>query len=541
MQKNNNFLNLERLAAEEISVTTNSKLKYPSGQEAVDVCAAIEEMRDTMQINWTAEEKDLRRMKQVIENGRHMDRLQLGEYCKKLATRQSDMASGRLGSVFFAQLGRIKAQAGDIGWQDLKKDVEHIQELLSAHPQWNQEIWRKFLPRLQAHQETYFKTELGREFVRVLEQKAGTGKTAQKSQCLHEVALQREKEELEQVAAWLMSDADDGKDVQRKTTRLISGWFGNKAEKLAVPILAGLFVCFMGVWLCGEAGRRQSEWQARLMRAETGQAQAEEKDRAKNISQADGQTRAGKYYLLTAAQEGKAKKAQINRGQGAQAEADFAGAATLTKTKVSGGQSQRKQALPPDILPQYAQMAEEYPQLFGWLKIPDTEIDLPVMRPADDREFYLHHDFTGAPSAEGALFADGDSRSYPRDDNIVIYGHNMKNGHMFGALKQYLDKVFFDAHREVLFDSVYETGRYEVVAVLKTRILNENEDGFRYYQFYNYTDKKGLRELCQFVEGNQVYETGVTLRKKDRILMLSTCEYSQENGRLVIVARLKQG
>ncbi len=496
-----------------------------------------------MQMNWTAEEKALRYMKQVIENGRHMDHLQLGEYCKKLAIRQSDLASRRLGSVFLAQLGQVAAQSGDIGWQDLKKDIEHIQELLSAHPQWDQEIWRKFLPRLQAHQETYFKTELGREFVRVLEQKVGTGKTAHKSQCLHVAALEsgrNEKEQLEQVAAWLMSDADD-RDAQCKTVHPFSGWFRKKAEKLAIPVLAGLFVCFMGIWLCGEAGRRQSEWQARQMRAETGQAQAAEKDRAKNISQADGETGAGNYYLPAAAREGKAKKAQINKGQSAQDEADFAGAATLAKTKVSGGQSQRKQAQPPDILPQYAQMADEYPQLFGWLKIPDTEIDLPVMRPGDDREFYLHHDFTGAPSAEGALFADGDSRSYPRDDNIVIYGHNMKNGHMFGALKQYLDKGFFDAHREIWFDSVYETGRYEAVAVLKTRILNENEDGFRYYQFYNYTDKKGLRELCQFVEDNQVFETGVTLRKKDRILMLSTCEYSQENGRLVIVARLKQG
>lgn len=93
--------------------------------------------------------------------------------------------------------------------------------------------------------------------------------------------------------------------------------------------------------------------------------------------------------------------------------------------------------------------------------------------------FYLHHDFKGAESTEGSLFVDTKSNIYPQDSNTVIYGHNMKNGHMFGTLQLYLDADYFQAHKKIYFDTLYEAGEYEAVAVLKTRLLNENEQGFR--------------------------------------------------------------
>ena len=121
--------------------------------------------------------------------------------------------------------------------------------------------------------------------------------------------------------------------------------------------------------------------------------------------------------------------------------------------------------------------------------------------------------------------------------NIVIYGHNMKNGHIFGTLNMYGVPDFFQEHQEIHFDTIYETGIYEAVAVLKTRIRDENEQGFRYYQFFRYENETEFQECADFVENNQLFETSDTLRYGDQILMLSTCEYSQENGRLVVVAR----
>lgn len=156
---------------------------------------------------------------------------------------------------------------------------------------------------------------------------------------------------------------------------------------------------------------------------------------------------------------------------------------------------------------------------------------------SNDPEFYLHHDITGAESAEGALFVDTCSSIYPQDGNTVIYGHNMKNGHIFGTLKMYGAADFFQEHQEIHFDTIYETGIYEAVAVLKTRIRNENEQGFRYYQFFQYNNEAEFQECADFVEKNQLFETSGALQYGDQILMLSTCEYSQENGRLVVVAR----
>lgn len=105
----------------------------------------------------------------------------------------------------------------------------------------------------------------------------------------------------------------------------------------------------------------------------------------------------------------------------------------------------------PDILPQYKEISKKYPELYGWLEIPDMEVDMPVMQSKENKEFYLHHDFTGTESAEGALFVDQQNTDYPQDNNTVIYGHNMKNGHMFGRLKMYSDEEFFLSHKEIKF------------------------------------------------------------------------------------------
>lgn len=129
------------------------------------------------------------------------------------------------------------------------------------------------------------------------------------------------------------------------------------------------------------------------------------------------------------------------------------------------------------------------------------------------------------------IFSSSES-DYSEFSEALLLGDNM-----FGTLKMYHDKDFFQAHRKIQFDTLYETGLYEAVAVLKTRILNENEEGFRYYQFFNYQNEREFQKCLEFIEKNQMFGTDSTLEYGDHILMLSTCEYSQENGRLVIVAR----
>lgn len=216
------------------------------------------------------------------------------------------------------------------------------------------------------------------------------------------------------------------------------------------------------------------------------------------------------------------------------------------KEKKSNGQMDRQPdtgnheaAKLPEVLSQYRQFAQNYPDVYGWLKIPGTEIDQPVMRCKEDTTdyFYLHHNYRGQQTAAGSLFVDSKSTIYPQDQNTVIYGHNMQNGHNFGILTNYEDPQYYKDHKTVLFDTLYETGTYEVVAVAKTRVLYQDETGFRYYYLFNYNDNDTFQKCREFIEKNKLYDTGLTLEKTDQTIMLSTCEYSIENGRLVVIAR----
>ena len=302
---------------------------------------------------------------------------------------------------------------------------------------------------------------------------------------------------------------DDVRNLKEGTEKKKTGSFPKLFRQAALVASACLSVCFMAVWLRGQVKSNLDRWNVQQMKVS-----ASEKEEAFKEEKSEMKTHAADHMVV------------------------FPDADVSMKDR-------EKQDAPsaeswPEKLPQYQEMSDKYPELYGWLQIPETQIDMPVMRPEEDREFYLHHDFTGAESSEGALFVDQESSSYPQDDNIVIYGHNMKNGHVFGMLNMYSDMDFYQAHREIYFDTLYETGVYEVVAVLRTRILNENEAGFRYYQFFNYQNEGEFQKCLEFVEQNRIFETGGTLQFGDHVLMLSTCEYSQENGRLVIVARKKE-
>ena len=89
----------------------------------------------------------------------------------------------------------------------------------------------------------------------------------------------------------------------------------------------------------------------------------------------------------------------------------------------------------------------------------------------------------------------------------------------------------------ITFDTVYETGQYQIVAVVKTHVKEKDESGFRYYWFRNYKNRKEFQNLLDFVEENRVYDTGEHLTYGDTTIMLSTCEYTVNNGRLVVIAK----
>ena len=120
-------------------------------------------------------------------------------------------------------------------------------------------------------------------------------------------------------------------------------------------------------------------------------------------------------------------------------------------------------------------------------------------------------------------------------DNLVIYGHHIKGGKMFGALENYKSKSFYEEHKTIQFDTLTEQAEYEIVAVFKT--VAYSSEGFRYYDFVDAEDEKAFDEYVSKCKELALYDTGVTAEYGDRLITLSTCEYSAQNGRLVVVAK----
>ncbi len=466
-----------------------------------------------MALDWTAEEKTLLNMEKIIAAVWRMNSQQLHTYCSRMQKKQSEMLPGQIGIAFLKKLKRIAD--GDMDgaakvWPDLMRDTERMLKLIQTNRNLERQVWLAVLPKLEAQQERWFKTEPGLAFVTALKEKLDicmSEKRRERQAGISSVNAARtvimdDKRELEKVAVWLMKDLSGKEKAQKK--KMI--FFCERVRQAAILAFACLSVCCMAIWLYGQAGRNMDRWSLQRMKASA-------------VQKTD----------VSMAENFRTKSCAVSRP-----EKPKDAAQQVKKVKIQNKPEIKRQ---PEKLPQYREMSEKYPQLYGWLQIPDTQIDLPVMRPESDRDFYLYHDFSGAESAEGALFVDVESSLWPQDDNTVIYGHNMKNGHIFGTLKMYGDADFFQEHREIHFDTLYETGVYEAVAVLKTRILNEDETGFRYYRFFQYGNEKEFQECRDFVEENRLFETDSMLQYGDQILMLSTCEYSQENGRLVVVAR----
>ena len=190
----------------------------------------------------------------------------------------------------------------------------------------------------------------------------------------------------------------------------------------------------------------------------------------------------------------------------------------------------------PEVLDEYAGLYAENSDTIGWLKIDGMTIDYVVMQAPDEINKYLRHDFYGKDSTRGCLFVDEYCDIF-NSDNIIIYGHTMKDGSMFGTLDSYADESFYAEHKIIRFDTIYEKHSYEVVAAISTSIPAKDEDVFRYYEYTSSNDEETFLDYADFIEKNKLYDTGVEINPGDKLLTLSTCAYHTTDGRFVVVAR----
>ena len=187
-----------------------------------------------------------------------------------------------------------------------------------------------------------------------------------------------------------------------------------------------------------------------------------------------------------------------------------------------------------DVLTKYKELYLQNEDMVGWLSVADTTINYPVMQTPNEPNYYLKRNFEKEYSDLGTPYIQ-ENCDLANSDNLVIYGHHIKGGKMFGALEDYKSQSFYEEHKTIQFDTLTEQGEYEIVAVFKT--VAYSSAGFRYYDFVDAENEEAFNAYIEKCKELALYDTGVSAEYGDRLITLSTCEYSAQNGRLVVVAK----
>lgn len=179
----------------------------------------------------------------------------------------------------------------------------------------------------------------------------------------------------------------------------------------------------------------------------------------------------------------------------------------------------------------------ENEDIVAWLEIDGTDISYPILQ-AEDNSYYLNHDYQKNYAATGSIFLDKDVDLSLPSTNFLMYGHRNKNGLMFEKLLNYKDESFYKEHKKIRFTTLNEDAEYEITSVFYSRVYYKDETNvFRYYYFINAETEEEYNEYVDNCKKASIYDTGVTANYGEQLITLSTCEYSQENGRFVVVAK----
>ena len=182
----------------------------------------------------------------------------------------------------------------------------------------------------------------------------------------------------------------------------------------------------------------------------------------------------------------------------------------------------------PELLVDLPALQAEYPDIKGWISIPGTCVDYPVLQSsADDPEHYLRRTYKGEHRTAGSIFFQWDCT--PESKNLVVYGHNMNDGTMFSVLQKMVDKAFRNEHSKILLQTSDGLREYQIAAVLKTDIqkLSFNRTVF--------ADDADFLSFQEELFAQSVYEPETIPGADCRLLTLVTCSYEWENARTVVV------
>lgn len=185
----------------------------------------------------------------------------------------------------------------------------------------------------------------------------------------------------------------------------------------------------------------------------------------------------------------------------------------------------------------YAESFLANEDMVGWLLVPGTNIDYPVMWTPEDENYYLYRDFDGSDNSNGSLILDTDSSLNPLTTNLIIHGHNMKSGAMFGNLTDYEDPEYFKEHKQIILHTKECQRNYEIIAVFRSQVFKKTDNVFKFYKFFQADTQEEFDDFYNNIKELSLYDTGVTAEFGDHFITLSTCVYHVTNGRFVVVAK----
>lgn len=183
----------------------------------------------------------------------------------------------------------------------------------------------------------------------------------------------------------------------------------------------------------------------------------------------------------------------------------------------------------------FAALRDQNSDFIGWISIEGTNLDFPVMYAPNNKDFYLRHDFSKEYSVYGVPYLDEKTTlgANAQSENLVVYGHNMKTGTIFGCLTGYKNADYYTEHPLVQFDTVYGDGSYEVFAAFSIDVAQDTS--FVYNQYVDMDEETYNTYVDEVISRSDV-DSGIRPEYGQQLLTLSTCEYSSDNGRYVVVA-----
>lgn len=210
------------------------------------------------------------------------------------------------------------------------------------------------------------------------------------------------------------------------------------------------------------------------------------------------------------------------------------------------------------ILQELQPIYELNDELVGYLSFPydDLRLSYPVMQSPQDSDYYLSYNFYKEESIAGCPYVPVGCDVFEPSDKVIIYGHNLRTGGMFNKLTNYKDKSYWETHQTFYFDTLYERHTYQIFAVFKTAAKQRTDDGSVWgYPFHKVSDFQTEEDFDKFIadvkgaafqgggyKGQIFYDTGITPEYGDKLVCLTTCEYTMKdpdgttNGRFVILA-----